>query len=499
MKKITKTILVALVIIMSGFSNVANAQSLFKDLNPGNTSSGPENFITINGMMYFVAKGTGIYNHNIWKSDGTEANTTIVKADIINTNVGGVITLLNLNGTLYFAVNLDGSSSSATKTVLWKSDGTPGGTVVIDTLKNGNPLSNKGFPPRNWTVVGNNVFFQMNTSTYSPKLWVSDGTKSGTIELGNFAESKPMTAYNGKLYYSGSTNGFTNQLYTSDGTVAGTTLANSVGNPESWISYNNTLYFNSKTGMWKTDGTTTTSVYAGEFSNATIFKNTIYFKSGIGLWKSDGTTLGTVFVTDSANQIMGANADYLITGYMKSMPPYDFIYKRTDGTTVVSASKDLGSSASFVVLNNKMYHGISDGRGVWVTDGTEAGTSQIATNISNYLYVYKGNIFYNAFESATGYELWTINGGGSQSTINNISNNPSISIYPNPSVGVFNFLSQVAISEITIYNVLGEVVYSEKVNSNRIKMDLKNQPTGIYFYKITDENGVSKSGKIILE
>src|SRR5438045_2038728 len=97
-----------------------NAQSLLKDLNPGNESSGPEYFITVNGALYIITTGGSSHIHKLWKSDGTAANTVLVKDNLITTSVSGIITMLNVNNTLYFFVNKNGSATSATVTELWK-------------------------------------------------------------------------------------------------------------------------------------------------------------------------------------------------------------------------------------------------------------------------------------------------------------------------------------------------------------------------------------------
>lgn len=504
-------------------SNVANAQTLFKDLNPGSTSSEPESFITIKGTMYFIAKGTGTYNYNIWKTDGTLANTAIVKSDIINTPVGNVIMLINMNDTLYYVVNPNANINIPNPATLWKSDGTTTGTVFLDSMVTASIFSGTGdAQPRNYTVVGNKIFFQMGKGQGN-ELWVTDGTLGGVHQVidlapgaqGNYQKSgvvfKPMIAFKGKVYFQGSTTGTSiGDLYSSDGTAAGTTkIGTGFFQPENWIIYNNELYFNANVAsvneLWKTDGTTsgTVKVASVSFGSSAVFKNLIYFQNGINLWKTDGTSGVTAMVTDSANQILGANADYLVTGYMKSTPPYDFIYKRTDGTTVEIVSKNLGATASFTVLDNKMYHGISDGRGLWVTDGTETGTVQLLVsppNIVNYPYAYKNTIFFNNYGSGTGYELWSYTPSTTTMGISTIQNTQTeINIYPNPSNGTFTFVSAVRLVNLKIYNLLGENIYSEKLNSEKTEINLTNEPKGVYFYQIVDEKNDVKTGKIIIE
>ncbi len=512
-KHVLKSVLIAMLFAIGGSSNIANAQVLFKDINPGAGHSSPADFITVNGSMYFVTNSN--YVHAIWKSDGAVANTTLLMDNLITTNVGGIIEMIDVNGTLYFTVNLDGSSSTATKTVLWKSDGTPAGTVVIDTLKNGNPGSNSGFPPRNMTAVGNKLFFQMNKTGYVPKLWMSDGTKAGTVVVPstamgtNGSASGPMISFSGKLYFSGSTDGIVFQLYSSDGTDAGTTLVSPFYEPNNWAIYNANLYF-SAMDVWstpislcKTDGITTTKVFQNtQDCNAKIvFKNAIYFVNGIDLWKSDGTTGGTVFVTDSAQYFIGANNDYLFSRYLKGLavpPYYKYIDRKTDGNTAAIVSDYLGTRTSFSVLNNKMYSS-SSGTGLSVSDGTDVGTSQlITTNTVGPPFVFNGTVFFSNYESSTGTELWSLT--PTISGIDDLFNfNSSVKAYPNPSNGIINIISSTVFSEIKIYNSLGETIYVRKNNSSITEIDLTGQPKGIYFYYLKDNSQAGKTGKIIID
>jgi ELWxxDGT repeat protein len=528
----------ALIIALAFFNATSNAQTLFKDLETAaNISSNPEAFITINGAMYFVTTGGSSYVHRIWKSDGTVGNTVILKDNVITTNVNSVITLLNVNGTLFYALNKDGSTTSAKNTELWKSDGTTIGTVLVTTLTNADPLSGTGdYPPQNYTVVGNKLFFQMGKGN-GMELWVSDGTAQGTMEVIDLAPgnnggsykyggvaAKSMGSYNGKVYFQGTTGLGNNELYVSDGTAVGTTLVKDIrpstasSDPVGWIVYNNELYFsandgtNGANGLWKTDGTAggTVKVFQNTKNCNNTFatlKNELYFVNGIDLWKSDGTTPGTVFVVDSANVINGANSDYLFTQYMKSLsvaPYYRMIYKGTDGTTAGKVSYDVGSSASFILLNNKMYinradSGTTSAIGLWASDGTKAGTSKLFN--ASYMgipYIFNGMVFFSNFGSGIGYELYyyvpTVTG------INSYVNNSNSVVYPNPSAGIFNLTSaKMQKGMVSVTSLLGEQVYNEKLDVTAMPtINLSHLTNGIYLLHIADGN-IIQTQKIIIQ
>ena len=78
------------------------------------------------------------------------------------------------------------------------------------------------------------------------------------------------------------------------------------------------------------------------------------------------------------------------------------------------------------------------------------------------------------------------------------SENPQFSIYPNPSDGIFNVeLSNV--NTIKVLNTLGSVVYQEKINANETKttIDLSNFANGIYFIAVMNDKGTLNK-KVIL-
>ena len=74
-----------------------------------------------------------------------------------------------------------------------------------------------------------------------------------------------------------------------------------------------------------------------------------------------------------------------------------------------------------------------------------------------------------------------------------------IIVYPNSSNGIFYVKSEIQISKIEIVNVLGEIIYSAQINSDRAEIDLNKQPKGIYFYQIQSDRKNVKTGEIIID
>jgi hypothetical protein len=101
--------------------------------------------------------------------------------------------------------------------------------------------------------------------------------------------------------------------------------------------------------------------------------------------------------------------------------------------------------------------------------------------------------------------------------INELSQTNLVTVYPNPSIGKFTFQSAngqqlMANSQVFVYNMLGEKVYSVIANGHQlmanpigihldsqVSIDLSAQLTGIYLYRITNKDGAPiASGKLII-
>ena len=87
------------------------------------------------------------------------------------------------------------------------------------------------------------------------------------------------------------------------------------------------------------------------------------------------------------------------------------------------------------------------------------------------------------------------NGTGGTTNINEKQNNSNISIYPNPTMGVFKISSDIKINSIEIYNILGEKIFNQNYTN---EINLSNYGKGIYFIKFY--NGRNEySQKIIVQ
>ncbi len=81
---------------------------------------------------------------------------------------------------------------------------------------------------------------------------------------------------------------------------------------------------------------------------------------------------------------------------------------------------------------------------------------------------------------------------GPLSTEENPTNH--FSLYPNPTNGWLNIQSATSIAEITIYNNLGQLLFTLEEKN---QVDISTLSEGIYFVKIKDENGQTETKKVL--
>jgi len=81
----------------------------------------------------------------------------------------------------------------------------------------------------------------------------------------------------------------------------------------------------------------------------------------------------------------------------------------------------------------------------------------------------------------------------------------NVVVYPNPNKGIFNLgirNMEQGISEIQIYNMLGEKIYSSPytLNNSPFTIDLSSHTNGVYLYRVISDNGnLLGEGKLIIQ
>ncbi len=271
---------------------------------------------------------------------------------------------------------------------LWITDGAAGGTSelqVAGTYFSG--LVDPYFPP-DFTVLGNEVLFAGNDASGHVNLWETNGSVAGTAELtitGQYVyglEPSDFTVFGGKAIFAGRDAADHNNLWVTDGTQSGTSELNVAGAdsyglfssyyPQETIVLGSKVLFegldtNDRLNLWVTDGTVagTSEVQVaagysdGLFNNGvspdfTLFGGKILFAGydqnrEYGLWVTNGTTAGTSELSSSAEYS---------TGF--------FNYYTIPDMAVINGHQAVFDGADVI-----------DHVNLWVTDGTSAGTSEL--------------------------------------------------------------------------------------------------------------------------
>ena len=140
---------------------VGNA-NLLKDIEIFPTidrASEPKDFTVVGSTCYFTAVSFNDYGRELWSTDGTGAETKLVKdinPGFAEGSVAGYWRLTNFAGTLFF-----GANNGVNGHELWKSNGTLAGTVMVADI---NEIPNAGSIPSGLVVISSQLFYSSITS-----------------------------------------------------------------------------------------------------------------------------------------------------------------------------------------------------------------------------------------------------------------------------------------------------------------------------------------------
>jgi len=149
-----------------------NAVTLLGDLNPGAGSSGPSFVTQVGSTVYFSAADAN--GRELWRTDGTPAGTVRV-ADIHPTGSSNPWHFTDAGGYVLFAAD-DGVHGQE----LWRTDGTAAGTALVADVLPGN---GSGMPSAITAIGNGRAVFTVDDGTTGREPWVTDGTAAGTMRL----------------------------------------------------------------------------------------------------------------------------------------------------------------------------------------------------------------------------------------------------------------------------------------------------------------------------
>jgi ELWxxDGT repeat protein len=378
----------------------AGGTALLADLYGANGGSKPSRLAAVDGAVYFFADD-GLHGFELHRSDGRAADTRLVR-DINPGPADGFQAYLSaprptaLGGEVYFAAD-DGQAGVE----LWKSDGTESGTVLVKDVR---PGPNGSFPAES-VAVGETLFFiaQDRGGQVGAALWRTDGTEAGTHRVTDRlpAEGNPssLVGLNGTLFFL-----TRDRLWRSDGTESGTTIVAAVPSVETLAAIGDRLFLGAAgnrydRGLWTSDGTPLGTmrqrVIEGTPALFTTAAGTVFFATRGGsdeeLWKTDGTPGGTQPVSELEDPEYLVDVGGLLLfaathGVLRNQTFYrDRELWRSDGTymgTVRVRDVNPGDAHSepryVTAVGERAVFAAEDGitgRELWATDGTEEGTS----------------------------------------------------------------------------------------------------------------------------
>ena len=169
------------------------------------------------------------------------------------------------------------------------------------------------------TVFKDQLYFgALSSDDDEQVLWKSDGTTEGTVMVTRFegiargAEMSALTKTEEKMFFLLRHEDFGEELYVSDGTASGTYLVKDInpGERDSYIRdmtpFRDGIAFvaepEGKQSLWISDGTETgTFPITAPSSSVTLYGVTngmIFFNYNLKLWRTDGSPEGTIHLLD---------------------------------------------------------------------------------------------------------------------------------------------------------------------------------------------------------
>ena len=355
-----KPLLFAAVAALTSCLALAQEQcNLILDINPGRSGSRPENFhCSIDGRTVLFSANDFTVGAELWTTDGS---TTALLKDIFpgprGSSPADFYSCWIGNEVITFFTADDGVHGRE----LWRTNGTEAGTFLIRDFK----VGINGGNPQSFSFCNGRLFFVAQDFVPGPFFaWTSDGTPQGTQKLDHpdpnipFFQSTPDAI----------SPCFKGNIFLSDGTQ-----------------------------LWKTDGSTPVAITASRLSFFTrrfrVIEDLLFFAGdgqipGDEPWVTDGTPAGTRMIRDIAPNSSSFEKD--------------------------------SAPESFTLHNGRIFFAAGTraiGHELWVTDGTEAGTSLVKdidpgtgggrprhlTSSGNVLY-------FEANDGSSGHELWMSDG-----------------------------------------------------------------------------------------
>jgi ELWxxDGT repeat protein len=301
---------------------------------------------SFNGKVLFTGFDQDGFQ-SLWVTDGTLAGTNEI-GGLGNTGINGAgahglssFAFGVLNG----AVLLTGGNGA-----LWLSDGTAAGTRQITGISGASTNGlNATFSAQR---LNGKLFLSGNDAINDNGLWITDGTAAGTVEIGGLGDHGVAGVFPG---VPGSPPGgvaIPGGLHPSNFVLLGNEML-FTGYDSSAIAVSGVAI-----GLWVSDGTATgtheiTGTSGLDPDGMVALNGKVLFRGNAGLWVTDGTSAGTHELTNIAGALNGGSG-------INPVQP--------------TVSNGIALFQGLDAAGNK---------GLWVTDGTAAGTHELTVNGAN--------------------------------------------------------------------------------------------------------------------
>lgn len=145
---------------------------LVKDIHPGPDDGMPGRLTNVGGTLMFWATD-GRTGFELWKSDGTEEGTVLVR-DVDPTDVTVPSFFKAVGNVLFFSGHTPSFGYE-----LWRSDGTTAGTSIV---RNINPIASSY--PESLAALGGTLFFYAEDNRTGEELWAVTPCGNGAVDPG---------------------------------------------------------------------------------------------------------------------------------------------------------------------------------------------------------------------------------------------------------------------------------------------------------------------------
>ncbi|HIF90627.1 MAG TPA: hypothetical protein EYQ58_03685, partial [Candidatus Poseidoniales archaeon] len=368
---------------------------MVKDINTeiSDLGSSPYGLTPIGNTLFFTADDGINGQAQLWKSDGTETGTV----QVLNLSVTSGAALKAIGDTLHFWGN-----NGTNGTEPWKYDTasplSASNPIMVKDITSGSGSTSSNMNLR--TVVGNTMYFAVGSSSDSV-LWKTDGTENGTVLVDNSQPSadRPKGIDSGggihkvgnKIFFGATKNTQWQdggvELWTSDGTANGTYLVKDIcpgycnSYPRNFFTLGDIVFFSANDGtngteLWRSDGTESGTMMVQEinpggssaiYGNYVLLGDTVYFSatnSTYGpneLWSMTNVTgnpAGSASISPHSTSVL-LNVDEEMTPIT-----FDWVGGPHNGTTWMVADINNGSADNIqdtIVVGTRLFFTANDG------------------------------------------------------------------------------------------------------------------------------------------